>query len=180
MERVGMTGHSFGARTTMAIGGQVFPLPGGMELSAVDGRVKAALPMSPMPPKIPAQHEVVFSKISIPMMHMTGTLDTSFIDVGRAPEERQIPYEKTTGPEQYLIVFKGGDHMIFSGRPRGMREMATGDPSKDAVFQEMIAMSSTAFWDAYLKGDAEAKGWLKAEEDGLGEALEGEASFEWK
>jgi hypothetical protein len=28
---------------------------------------------------------------------------------------------------------------------------------KDALFQDLIRKSTTAFWDAYLRGDAEAR-----------------------
>jgi hypothetical protein len=46
--------------------------------------------------------------------------------------------------------------MIFSGRS-GVR----GDRSKDDVFHDLIRMSSTAFWDAYLLENTTAKQWLK-------------------
>jgi hypothetical protein len=42
--------------------------------------------------------------------------------------------------------------MIFSGRPR---TMSGGE--KAARFHELICESSTAFWDAYLRGIARAK-----------------------
>lgn len=171
LDRIGMSGHSFGARTTLSIAGQVFPLPGGREISYADPRVKAALPMSPMPPKIAATHDAAFAKITIPVMHMTGTLDESVIEPDRSAEERLIPYDKTPGPGRYLIVFQGGDHMIFSGRPRGMGKLATGDADQDAAFQELIRLSSTAFWNACLKDDKAAKAWIEAGKDGLSAAL---------
>ena len=36
--------------------------------------------------------------------------------------------------------------------------MAGGE--KDAEFQKLIMQSSLAFWDAYLREDAQARGWL--------------------
>ncbi|MEM7145250.1 MAG: hypothetical protein AAF591_08935 [Verrucomicrobiota bacterium] len=180
MGKVGMTGHSFGARTTLAIGGQVFPTVGGEALSTVDGRVVAAIPMSPMPPKLESQHDAAFAKIAIPMMHLTGTLDRSGIDPDREPEERQIPYEKIRAGEQYLIVFDGGDHMIFSGRERRARDGATGSLEQDRIFHELIAMATVAFWDGYLRGDDGVVEWLK-DGDGLAGALGDEVSrFEGK
>jgi hypothetical protein len=57
--------------------------------------------------------------------------------------------------DQYLLTFTGGDHMVFSGRAR----LAPGGEN-DALFQRYILLSSTAFWDAYLRNDATAKAWL--------------------
>ena len=35
-----------------------------------------------------------------------------------------------------------------------------GSGQKDRLFQELIRTVTTAFWDAYLRDDAQAKGWL--------------------
>ncbi|MEM8955281.1 MAG: hypothetical protein AAGD22_14100 [Verrucomicrobiota bacterium] len=179
--KIGMTGHSFGARTTMGIAGQVVATAGGDELSTVDDRVIAAVAMSPMPPKSVSQHDAAFARIVIPMMHLTGTLDRSGIDPDREAEERQIPFEKVRAGEQYLIVFDGGDHMIFSGRERRARDAATGSAELDAMFQEMIVMATVAFWDGYLRADEEALEWLKAGDRGLeGDLGETVSRFEIK
>ena len=57
-------------------------------------------------------------------------------------------------PDQFLVTFTDGDHMIFSGRGR----LRGGE--KDAAFQELILLGSTAFWDAYLKQASAARRWL--------------------
>ena len=173
LNRIGVSGHSFGARTTLMIAGQVFPMPGGREVSYRDSRVIAALPMSPMPPKNEAQHPIAFSKIDIPVMHMTGTRDKSMIDADRAPEERQLPYRLMEGPGQFLIVLNDGDHMVFSGRPRNF-----GNSENDAAYQELIRLSATAFWDAFLKKDQKAAKFLT--DKGLGAVLGESALFNSK
>ncbi|WP_160164483.1 alpha/beta hydrolase family protein [Pedosphaera parvula] len=155
LARIGMAGHSFGAYTTLAIAGEVFVTLAG-ERSAPDPRVKAAIAMSAPVPRLKSQYDVAFSKIKIPCFHMTGTKDNSPIGDTKA-EDRRVPFDHINGVDQYLITFEGGDHMIFSGRPRGL-----ADDGKDAIFHKLICENSTAFWDAYLKGDAKAKGWLAA------------------
>jgi hypothetical protein len=45
-------------------------------------------------------------------------------------------------------------------------------------FHELIRLATTAFLDAYLKGDAAARDWLTG--GGLAQALGGEASLEMK
>jgi hypothetical protein len=105
----------------------------------------------------PVPRNVSFAKafggIRIPCLHMTGTLDQSIVSDTK-PEERRIPFDNMTGADHYLVTFAGGDHMVFSGRGR----LPGG--AKDALFQELIRMTTTAFWDAYLLGSAEARSWL--------------------
>ncbi len=100
---------------------------------------------------------------------MTGTLDDSPLG-DTAANERRIPFDHIRGADQYLVTFTGGDHMIFSGRER----LSGG--SKDAAFQALILAATTAFWDAYLKGDQPAKAFLVG--DGFVKALDGEGTLE--
>jgi predicted dienelactone hydrolase len=171
MERVGVAGHSFGAYTTLAVAGQVFvgPLVDGKTLK--DPRVKAAIPMSSPVPRAHSRFDRAFGSIRVPCLHMTGTKDSSILNDTK-PEERRIPYDHIHRADQDLLIFQDGDHMIFSGRGR------LGTAAKDGRFQELIRMSSTAFWDAYLKDDTEARRWL-AQGD-FEHALGAEGTFEKK
>jgi dienelactone hydrolase len=167
---VGAAGHSFGAYTTLAVAGEVFVGPLGRQISVVDPRVKAAIPMSAPVPRRKEQLDKAFGAITIPCLHMTGTEDDSPIGE-TSKEERRLPFDHSRGSDQYLVIFNGGDHMIFSGRGK-----LPGDRTKDSRFQELIRAASLAFWDAYLRDDAKAKKWLA--EGGL-EALMGrDGTFE--
>jgi predicted dienelactone hydrolase len=147
--RIGMAGHSFGAYTTLTVAGEVF---GPTERGLPDERVKAAIAMSSPVPK--QNQDRAFSKIKIPILHLTGTADNSPIG-GTTPAERRLPFDKINGADQFLVTFNGGDHMVFSGAG-GLRR----DQTKDAAFHELILRSTTAFWNAYLKDDLKAKEWL--------------------
>jgi dienelactone hydrolase len=153
LSRLGMAGHSFGAHTTLAVAGQTYiPLLG--KPKTADPRVKAAIPMSsPVPPRKRGL-DAVYQHIGIPCFHMTGTLDSSVIRE-TDPKERRIPFDHTRGADQYLVTFAGGDHMVFSGHRRRF-----GDGTKDPLFHDLIRQSTTAFWDAYLKGDTKAMAWF--------------------
>jgi predicted dienelactone hydrolase len=153
MADLGVAGHSFGAYTALAVAGQTFAR-GNREMSLADPRVKAALAMSAPAPARKWQAERTYSRIKIPVFHMTGTRDDSPIGDTRAAE-RRIPFDRIAGPDQYLLVLNGGDHMVFSGSPRPA--LAS---DKDPVFLDLILMGSTAFWDVYLRGDAAARTWL--------------------
>lgn len=170
LKNIGMAGHSFGSYTTLAIAGQTFVLPRGGEQQLDDPRVKAAIPMSSPVPRNKEQHAKAFGSIKIPCLHMTGTEDTSPINDTTA-EERLIPFQRAKLADAYLVNFKGGDHMIFSGRGR-MRPK-----DGDARFQELIRQSAIAFWDAYLKGNAKAKSWLG---DDFEKILGADGTFEKK
>jgi predicted dienelactone hydrolase len=156
LAKVGVAGHSFGANTTLVAAGQIFVLPGGQTLGFADPRIKAAIPMSAPVPRRRDSLDRAFGGISVPCLHMTGTLDDSPIGETKAAD-RRLPFDHISRADQYLVVFNGGDHMIFSGRPRNA---APAKAAKDALFQSLIRQATTAFWDAYLEGDEKAKAWL--------------------
>jgi dienelactone hydrolase len=154
LSKVGVSGHSFGSFTTLASGGMTFVPQGGVGNKLDDSRVKAIIPMSSPVPRNRDSLEKTYASITVPSLHMTGTLDDSPINDIKAAD-RRLPYDHSVNSERYLITFIGGDHMIFSGRARGM-----GDGSNDAKFQDLIRQTSVAFWDAHLRYDADAKKWL--------------------
>lgn len=159
LARLGVAGHSFGAFTTMAIAGAHFPVLGN-ERTYLDPRVKAAIAMS-----TPTTQDTdeAFDDVKIPVFHMTGTKDESPdrrresdsdpVVGNTSAEQRLRPFRHTRHAPAYLLVFEGGDHMVFSGR------LTESRPS-DGEFQARILSGSTAFWDAWLKGDKDARHWL--------------------
>lgn len=153
--RIGLGGHSFGANTTLMIAGQRL---GGGVLDLHDPRVKCAVALSSPPPQ-GRNLDAIYSRIKIPVWHMTGTNDTSPIDPkGSTALDRRIPYDRIEGADGYLTTFTGGDHMVFSARAR-----RTGPLPTDARNHELIQQSTLAFWDAYLKNDSRALAWLRGD-----------------
>ena len=167
MKRLGVAGHSFGGFTSMAIAGQDFG-----PAQWAEPRVKAVIQMS-APVARPAVRDRAYAKITTPVFHMTGTRDDSPIGETKA-DERRIPFDKMTAAETCLVIFKDGDHMIFSGRPGLDAERK----KQDAVFQEIICAGSTAYWDARLRDDAAAQAWLM--DGGFAQRLGGQGTFETK
>jgi dienelactone hydrolase len=167
MDRVGMAGHSYGAWTTLVIAGQELMGPRGNVLRLADPRVKAALSMSASIPMKRSDFAAVnwgqgpdfdgiYAGIKIPVMHMTGTRDDSPIS-GTKAADRRVPFDHIKNTKQYLLILNGGDHGIFSrSRDARGREIQP----KDAVFQDLILVASTAFWDACLKNSKPAKRFL--------------------
>ncbi len=84
------------------------------------------------------------------MLHFTGTEDRTQLDLEATPEGRQIPFRTIAGADQYLIVFDGGDHMIFSGRVQRAGRMSVAQQAQT----EAIERETLMFWRAYLLQDA--------------------------
>lgn len=150
MEKIGMSGHSFGAVTTQAVAGQAF---GGGRISFVEKRIDAALMLSPSIPKRGDPAEA-FASITIPCLLMTGTLDDSPIG-DTTPESRRQVFPNLTHAPAWQVVFDEATHMSF-----GDRDFAGKDLNGSRYHKAILALS-TAFWDAHLKGDEAAMIWLK-------------------
>jgi len=150
LKRIGMSGHSFGAITTQAVSGETFAV-GGQKFT--DPRIKAAIAFSPSAPRA-GNAAKAFGAVKIPWMLMTGTKDVA--PIGNADlQSRRAVYAALHGAPKYELVLHNAEHSVFTDRGLpGDRERL--NPNHHRV----ILALSTAFWDAYLRGDAEALPWL--------------------
>ncbi len=148
LKKIGMAGHSFGAMTTQAVSGQTFPWVG---TKFTDPRIKAALCLSPsVPERGPAAK--AFESVKIPWMLMTGTNDIAFL----GPQEisaRLGVFPALPPGGKYEVVLNGAEHLAFTDR-------AVPGTRRNPLHHKSIRALSTAFWDAFLKGDPAAKAWL--------------------
>ncbi len=160
LRHVGMSGHSFGAVTTQAVSGQTF---GPLGAKHTDVRIKAALSMSPSPPRVGSTQRA-FGEVKIPWMLMTGTNDRAAIgDI--TPEQRLEVFPALPPGSKYELVLDSAEHSAFT--ERGL----PGDGNaRNPNHHRAILALSTAFWDATLKSDGEALAWLEAA--GPGQILE--------
>lgn len=164
-EHIAMAGHSFGAWTTMAVGGQTFIKLSGELHRPVDERIEVLLPLSPAPPRQRRQHAVAFANMGRPVMMMTGTLDDSPISNQTAADRIKV-FDMLTGRGDdgwpvYTLVLNGGDHAVFNGGRRWRRtDGADGDSKLDKQFHRLIRGATTACLAAYLHDNAQAKRWL--------------------
>lgn len=152
LRRIGMSGHSFGAVTTQAAMGQRFAL--GRMIG--EPRLRAFIAMSPSPGRSGRSPSDSFGHIDKPVLCMTGTRDRSMISKEVTPEMRMSVYAALPPGDKYQVVFKDGQHTIFSDRP------IIGE-RRDPRIHPAIQRLTTAFWDAYLRDDAEAKAFLQSQ-----------------
>ena len=148
--RIGMSGHSFGAVTTEAVSGETFPFEG---TKLTDPRIKAAIAFSPSAPAH-GSAEKAFGSVKIPWLLMTGTKDLA--PIGHADmKSRLAVYPALHGAPKYQVVLNNAEHSAFTDRA------LPGDHEpRNPNHHRVILALSTAFWDAYLLGDADALAWL--------------------
>lgn len=160
LERIGMSGHSFGAVTTQAVSGQR-ALRG--NLSFTDPRIDAAIAFSPSSPRW-GRPEQAFGLVEIPWMLMTGTKDTA--PIGNADVASRLAVFPALPPGgKYELVLDGAEHSAFTERA------LPGDTEpRNPNHHRAILALSTAFWDAWLREDSAARAWL--DDDGPRSVLE--------
>jgi predicted dienelactone hydrolase len=166
LTHVGMSGHSFGAVTTQAVSGQSFLGRGAI---FTDSRIRAAISFSPNIPRRgdPAQ---AFGSVKIPWMLMTGTLDMALVGEATPASRLKVFPNLPTGGKYELVLYEA-EHSAFTDRalPGDKKE-------RNPNHHRAVLALSTAFWDAYLRGDQAARSWL----DGDGQRSALEAKDGWR
>lgn len=149
LERVGISGHSFGAVTTQAVSGQAQA----RRARFTDDRIRAAIAFSPSTPKV-GNPQAAFGSVKVPWLLMTGTRDTSPIG-GQTVESRQDVFPALPPGSKYEVLLDGAEHSAFA-ESRLPGERGRRNPNHHRA---TLAIS-TAFWDAHVLGDAAARRWL--------------------
>jgi predicted dienelactone hydrolase len=153
MQKVGMSGHSFGALTTQAVSGQANRWG---HQQYLDPRITAALIMSPSVPK-QGSPDKAFVGVSIPWMLMTGTLDTSPIGNANVASRLAVYPALPIGGKYELVLFDA-EHSAFTDRA------LPGDTKpRNPNHHKAILALSTAFWDTYLSEQSSAQQWLNGD-----------------
>lgn len=152
LEHIGMSGHSFGAVTTQAVSGQVPPLGKGF----TDNRIKAAVIMSPSGPAR-GNHKQAFGSVKIPWMLLTGTKDNNPVN-GADPKTRLVVFPELPSGSKYQLVLDKAEHSAFTER-----SLPTETGRRNPNHHRAILGLTTAFWDAYLRNDGEARLWLDSD-----------------
>ena len=110
IDAIGMAGHSFGAQTTLGVGGQSYPGHPGIK----DSRIAALIVFSP---RVPAQGDAVqaYAGVIRPTLCMTGTLDDDVLSNGATPDKRAAVFAALPKGNKAMLLLKDADHMTFGG-----------------------------------------------------------------
>lgn len=156
----GLSGHSFGAHTTLGMAGQRYPGFEGMD----EPRLASFIAFSP---SLPATGDArqAFDRMTRPMLCLTGTLDADVAGNNATPERRMAVFDALPAGDKAQLVLQYADHMTFAGQTGNAveivpRQQVTRD--LQAAHHALVAGISTDWWRASLLGDAAAHGRLAA------------------
>jgi len=152
--RMGIAGHSYGAHSVMAALGRYHGMAG--RLNFDEPRLLAGAALSPPPAHRRSRGGAVYAGIAEPVLHLTGTEDSSPLDGDATPEDRLEAFESMGPAPQYLLVFDGGDHSVFGGRTRPGQDT----PENYPAIQADVTAATTLFFEAWLNDNAEARAAL--------------------
>ena len=155
LDHLAVAGHSYGAFTALSVSGMQVDEGNvkGLTADFRDPRVKVALALST--PKFDKGTQRAYATVAVPVLHMTGTRDRSRL-YRTSVSDHLKPFELIEGVPQYLIVLEDLGHSSFSDDER--------HPSVNReLHRELIEEITTAFLDAYLLDNANAKQWLAEE-----------------
>ena len=148
-DRIGIAGHSFGAVTGQALGGQQFP-----GRAFTEPRINAALMLSPSAAVVGTQEDA-FGEVAIPWMLITGSHDHAFLS-RQTPATRQTIFPALPEGGKYEVVLHGAEHTSYNEQPLPGERL----PRNPNHHRAILALS-TAFWDTHLQGDDQARIWLQ-------------------
>ena len=133
-------------------------------------RIRAAIAMSPSRPRRGGDAAEAFGGVGIPWLLMTGTKDLAPIG-GADLESRLAVFPALPPGGKYELVLDGAEHSAFTDRA------LPGDTEpRNPNHHRVILALSTAFWDAWLRGDPDARRWL----DGNGPRAVLESGDRWQ
>ena len=153
LKHVALAGHSFGAITALAVAGTDVVDDQGKKVPVYDRRIDAFIAMSPYGDSLPSYlaglDVETYDDIKKPVLCLSGSKDGLFT-LGKGPHVHTKPFEDAGTDEKYHVVIGGTRHAEFA-QVVGLFDRRT---------VEMTDSTSTAFLDAYLKNDQEAKSYL--------------------
>lgn len=152
---IAATGHSFGAYTAQQFGGASTFDPDQEKYRFFrDERIKAIVAISPPGEMFDTITDQSWVEMDKPMMLTTGTWDSNaaFWPDWRA---HKLSFDTAKPGQNYALVTQGADHYLGNLICTLDREVA---PQHDAL--KMVQISTTAFLDAFIKGDNDAASFI--------------------
>ena len=164
---LGLDGHSMGAKTSQLMIGQRRLLSS----TKNDKRIRAAVLMSPSCPSLLSARSV-FGSVITPCLLLTGTRDNLPSFSNQSIDSRRTIFPALPSGNAYELVLFNATHSAFSDR------LLRNDPPPNPKHHRAIQAITTAFWDAYLQGNEEARKLLN--NGGTKDALEPQDTWQTK
>ncbi len=148
--RIVAAGHSYGANTTLLLGGACVERDGRL-LDLRDERVGAIMLVSAPPFYGEASMQQILAPVRVPSLHVTATEDVIRIPGYYSDlSDRLAIYEMIGSERKSLAVFKGGSHSVFTDRN------LTGGLQRNGELKRATRELALAFLRETLEGDPDA------------------------
>jgi dienelactone hydrolase len=161
-DAIGMSGHSFGAHTTLGMAGQAYPGMAPLQ----ETRLSAFAAFSPAVPTTGNARQA-YAAMTRPMLCLTGTLDGDVVGNGSTPEQRRAVFDALPAGHKAQLLLKDADHMSFAGQEEGPStpvwralRQAPAAAALLAQHHTLIASVTTDWWRAHLMNDPAAQSRL--------------------
>jgi hypothetical protein len=142
---LGMAGHSYGAYTTEVLAGARLATASRNPDAALRARFAACMPISGQGGGRMDLTAGSFAGIQGPLFQITGSRD--FGAAGETPQWRLEPFFQSPPGRKYAALVEGFNHGGF-------------DPAAGAEPADTLRAHQLAYWDAWLRGDADAQSRL--------------------
>lgn len=172
--RIGVSGHSYGAYTTMLIAGALVNKPWDKTTSFRDRRATAFLAISPQGTTQEDLDEYSWGfdreswqEVTVPVMTISGDRDLGQND--RSPSWRLEPFRYMPPGDKYHVLIQGANHFSYTdhlGIDRISHRLITKEQPnlrRQKRIHQFVQSASIAFWNAYLKEENSAKVFLKSD-----------------
>ena len=167
LDAIGFCGHSFGARLTQAVAGElpVGTLRRAWARELHDTRPRAFIAFSPGfnagEGTGDADAAARFGEIHRPFLCVTGTLDNAMIVGDASNAARRAVYRGLPASNKAELLLAGADHMTFGGQatPIGMGAVLRREPGAAALepgHRVVVTRVTTDWWKWRLLGDEAA------------------------
>lgn len=171
---IAVSGHSYGAYTTMLLAGSVIEMAAGEEESFPDDRIGFFLGISPQGTKRLGLTKNSWHKINAPMMLVSGAKDQGW--EGKPASWRMEAFKYMPPGNKYHLMVEGANHFSFDLQPKiakhidlktkqknVMREKQLFEFDQNSRIKIYLKSASIAFWDAYLKQKSSGKEYLMSD-----------------
>ena len=156
LEKLAISGHSFGARTTL--------LSAGWQRNGVNGTeplAKAFIAFSPALGQNPSieQARQELASATRPMLICTGSQDGEVLGNGETPESRRMVFDALPASKKALLWLDQADHFTFAGNEKQVPSTFLAKRSKESLSLEdqhhqVIAKLTTGWLQEHLIGQA--------------------------
>lgn len=152
--QVGLSGHSFGAHTTIGMAGQRYPAFDGI----AEPRIASFIAFSPTVPVL-GSAERAYERLTRPLLAITGTRDADVVGVGATPERRMAVFAALPPGHKAHLVLLDADHMTFAGQTGRAAEIVPREAitrTLQPAHHALVAAITADWWRATLMNDAAA------------------------